>query len=117
MVVSKKSVKWDTGEPIVTPSHVRSHIENCKEWLLSSYTPDDEQAFEEDHDVFSQTIRVSSSIQSMSNIGVLQNRIHSENAFDCFLCKKKVNVCDGRVINANPFTRAHFMMLCQTCEV
>ena len=114
VVISKKPVSWHNSDQVITtPSQVRSHIEKCKDWLLSS--AEDEEGEDEEIELFTQPIRTKIEPQLMNNIGLVQTRIYTDNYFYCFVCQKKTCVEDGQIINANPFTRAYSMMVCGTC--
>ena len=113
--MGKKNIEWQNTEVLTTPSHKRAYIESCKDWLLAM--PVVEGEHEDEIDVGKQPLPVQLSAQVSENIGLMREHIYNENLFKCFICKQENNVADGKIINANPFTRAQYMLLCSSCQI
>ena len=108
-MVAKKGVEWQNVEPPWTPSKVREFIESCKDWLLEA-VPE-----EEDTELPSHALDTAVESQMTANIAVVREHIYVENAFLCFMCRTSTSVQSGHIVNANPFTRAQCMLVCETC--
>lgn len=107
----KKTVEWHaTTEAITTPSQIRSYIDSCKDWLLA---PPDTDV--EDDEIPKQSLPTLLPKQKIGNIGITRDDIHLDHTFDCFICEASCSVSDGRIINANPFTRSQSMLACAAC--
>ena len=115
----KKIIEWHTiADNVTTPSHKRAYIESCKDWLLSiSATDDTHDTHDDEVDVGKQSLPVQTAPQFCTNIGLMGEHIYTENEFECFICKTVSNVSDGKIISANPFTRAQYMLLCASCNI
>ena len=106
----KKTIEWQTCETLSSASQVNEYIESCKEWILS--TPD---VAEDEVELSAQALPTKIAPHKTSNIGLIREHINSEHTFDCFMCSASKRVSDGKIINANPFTRAQCMLVCSSC--
>jgi hypothetical protein len=111
MVNPKKNVDWHAIETISTPSQTRAYIDSCKEWLIA--LPSDDE--DEDGDINTQDPPQATVSCTHTNNGILREQIYMCNTIECFLCKRSVDVANGRIIIANPFTRAQCILCCQQC--
>lgn len=114
----KNENNWQTADAIKTLTQIRSHIDNCKEWLISASSSEiaDVNAHFSSEDI----VHVSADAAQckIPNIGMLREEIPPIGIFDCFLCKKsEQSITEGVVVTANPFTRAQCMLLCRACAV
>ena len=107
--IHKKNVDWHAVETITTPSQTRAYIDSCKEWLLAMPNDDD------DTDVTPQEPPTLVAAGEHHNNGLLREGIHECNVFKCFICKDVCSVTKGRVVIANPFTRAQCLLFCSEC--
>ena len=106
----KKTIEWQTCETLSSASQVNEYIESCKEWILSTPdVPDDEV------ELSAQPMPTTVTTHTISNIGLIREHINSEHTFNCFVCSTTNRVADGKIVNANPFTRAQCMLVCSTC--
>ena len=109
----RKQSEWSaTTELLSTPSHMRSYIDQCKEWLLAI---DDDQPPDLDTNLGWQCAPSAIVGQKNTNIG-LRGTIPLENSFDCFACGTLTIMAEGTAIIANPFTRSSHMLVCKSCE-
>lgn len=110
--MGKKSVEWQTCGALSSASQVNEYIESCKEWILS--TPDVAQ---DEVELSTQPMPSGAAAvpQKISNIGLIREHINLEHTFDCFICSASKRVVEGKIVNANPFTRAQCMLVCNTC--
>lgn len=107
----KKAVEWHaTTECITTPSQIRTYIDSCKDWLLAPPSTD-----AEDDEMPRHTAPINLPKQRIGNIGVAREDIHADHTFECFVCGASSSVADGRIVNANPFTRSQSMLACTGC--
>ena len=115
--MGQKKNDWQSAESAKTLTQMRTHIDNCKEWLTSTTLTFEENA----HAHFSTTdiaeIAGHTTMLKIPNIGMLREDIPPVGRFECFFCKKEVCIQKGRIVTANPFTRAQSMLLCNECAV
>ena len=106
----KKTIEWQTCDTLASASQVNEYIESCKDWILS--TPD---AADDEVELSAQPMPSSVTTHKISNIGLIREHINTEQTFDCFICSTSKRVCEGKIVNANPFTRAQCMLVCNNC--
>ena len=116
--MGQKKNDWQSAESAKTLTQMRTHIDNCKEWLTSTTTSFEGNA----HAQFSTTdiaeIACHSTLLNIpNNIGMLREDIPPVGNFKCFFCNNEVCINEGRIVTANPFTRAQSMLLCNECAV
>ncbi len=107
----KKQIEWQNAEPLNTPSKIREYVDSCKDWLLSSNVEEEDEI-----ELATQPIPVHVDSHVNNNIGLVTEHIYETNVFNCFVCKGERTVSSGKVVHANPFTRAQCMLVCETCE-
>lgn len=107
----KKQLEWQHAETPNTPSKVREYIEACKNWLLATSEVDEEEV-----EISQQPLPVQVNSSYNSSIAVIPEHIYNTNRFCCFICGQDELVGDGKIINANPFTRAQCMLICHACD-
>lgn len=103
----KKNIQ--TFDNVNTPSQIRSYLDNCKDFIIKS----DNVEIKDDRLIHDVNLDVSP--QYTENIGLIKSEIHSVNYFMCFLCETRHDIKDSVTVNANPFARSSFMLLCQNC--
>lgn len=116
MVAVKKSSDWQAIENVKTLAQMRTHIENCKEWLTSPAPDDsdDELQLPPSRRTVLPLVH-GATLPFVANTGIRPEDVPPVGRFMCFLCKVTESVESCRIINANPFTRAQCMLLCQNC--
>lgn len=110
-MVAKKQVQWNALAKPTTPSQMREYADACKEWLL--------EAVQEEPVVrCPSTPPIAYAPQHCNNLGVPLEQIHPNNHFECFACKKNgfIVATQGRIVQANPFTCACAMLVCEECQ-
>jgi len=108
-MVNKKLQAWHEMPFPTTPSQIRDYGDACKEWLL-------EAVLKEPFMHRPRSTSIAFDVQQCENIGVHLEYIHPQNEFACFVCQKKTIVSAGKIVQANPFTRACAMLLCEECH-
>lgn len=111
MVKPKPEPPWLNPPTSSTGStQLRKYLDVCSDWIVE---PSDEIA---DHaipvlpasPVFGKT--------TCPNIGVLESDLQHSKSFECYTCSRVVCLGEhGKVVVANPFTRAQYMLQCNTC--
>ena len=107
----KRTIEWQTCEALSSASQVNEYIESCKEWLLSTSDLADDEV-----ELSTQAMPNNIVTHKIPNIGLIREHINSEHTFDCFICSETKRVHEGKVVNANPFTRAQCMLVCNACN-
>ena len=110
---AKKSGDWQTTEHVKTLAQMRSHIENCKEWLTCAADEIDEIHIPQS--VAAVQLLGDTATPTNENIGVRQEDVAPFGVFACFLCKETTPIENKQMIVANPFTHAQCVLLCQSC--
>lgn len=116
MVAVKKNSDWQAVDHVKTLAQMRTHIEKCKDWLTSA-APDDcdeELQIPPSRRAVLPLVHGSDAL-FIPNTGIRPEDVPPVGRFVCFLCKTTGSIESCRLINANPFTRAQCMLLCQNC--
>lgn len=106
----RKNVGWRDSDPPSTPSQIRTYIDSCKDFLLSTEAENIEQEFKK------QEFPCAVPSKMIDNIGVIKAHADFRNSFECFICRAVTLVGEGNIVNANPFTRSYCMLLCNSCH-
>lgn len=109
----KKNVDWqaaDLSGPSVASSKLREYIDACKEWLLKP--PVEAETCEKVSRPWVENMRPS----AVGNIGLVADEFGPANHAPCFVCGTESSLATGKLVVANPFTRAQCMVLCAACS-
>lgn len=113
----KKPCEWQTMENVKTLVQMRSHIENCKDWLTTTSEEEEELHVTRSKAAIDLIVgeRAAARGGTVSNIGIRREDVPAVGHFFCFLCQAEKDIAESSIITANPFTRAQCMLLCQDC--
>jgi len=94
-------------KPITTPSELKVYIDTCKAYILESNEPLQENI------VINNLWNIKQSV-SKDVLGLLEDDIVLITTFECAVCSAQSQ--KKNVVCVNPFTRAQFALLCDTCN-
>ena len=108
---AKNEQPWKNPPQRNGVTHMRKYLDQCSEWIVDP-----------SNDVENLSIPVLPGSQlfettSCNNIGLVESELQHSKIFCCYMCGQSVCLGErGRVVVANPFTRAQYMLQCDTCK-
>ena len=108
---TRKKQDWRSCDlNLSTSTNIRKYLELCKQWLVENDMENNSQPVP-----FSNIPPDPYPIEEPC-IGMHEIELRHGSEFECVICKTPSNLKeDGKVMVANPFTRAQFMPICNTC--
>lgn len=107
----KKQEDWTsfTGD-LTNSTNIRKYLDLCKEWLITH--DEKNNTVTKFYNVGSGTAKAPSD----TIFGLDELAIRNSSNFSCAVCKECFAIDDGKSVVANPFTRAQYMLVCNTCN-
>ena len=111
-MVKKVDSTWSSF-PISSSSviNVQKYIDACQNWLVTPPVKD-----VNDHPSFFYNKKVDFTYDPSTYVGMNDLEIRHLNNFDCFVCRNRFQIENGKTLVANPFTRSQYMLLCYDCH-
>ncbi len=105
----KKQEDWANFGQLTNAANKRKYLDLCKDWLVSNeIVPTTSVHFYNVNNTFD--------IKNDSTIGMYDTEVRYVERVDCQLCSNELNLkLNGKVVVANPFSRAQFMIVCENC--
>jgi hypothetical protein len=108
----KHELPWKKPPTTNGVMQLRKYIDQCSDWMVEPVNTSDNSAIP----VLASSHLLGST--DCDNIGLVEGELQHSKRFRCFTCDAQVCLGErGRVVVANPFTRAQFMLLCDSCKV
>lgn len=110
-MVKKVEEDWITFTSPTGTNGIRKYMDLCKDWLITheSIKSNPLQYFNIQNPVETETV---------TYFGMTDQEIRHITSFSCSICKEHANLSDdtGKIVIANPFTRAQNMLVCSSCS-
>ena len=93
---------------INTSSNIRKYLDLCKEWYISH---------DNDLHVAPQFCNIAPNFENnLNKLGLYDTELRNITSFSCYICKEEHDDSDKKILTANPFTRAQYVLLCTNCN-
>jgi hypothetical protein len=112
-MVKKTENDWSnfTFSQASTISGVRKYLDLCQSWLASPKSVTNESK------ILFCNKKVNFLDETETYLGMHDAEVREVRTFCCYVCKKDSSMDnDGKLMVANPFTRAQLMLLCGDCN-
>lgn len=110
-MVKKSDSDWSNfAIQQTSTASIKKYLQLCEHWLV---TPHEKLQFHQDSFC---NKKIEFSYVQEAHLGMYEIEMRNTTHFNCNICKSPSNMLqDGKSIVANPFTRAQYMLLCNSC--
>lgn len=92
-----------------TSSNIRKYLDLCKEWFI---------AYDNNVHAEPQFCNIAPTFENnlKNKLGLYDTELRNINYFTCYICNQDHDNSDKKILTANPFTRAQYVLLCTNCN-